>query len=88
MWDCLHSGYYFLHWKVDCFGCLCEQFFAVNEYKYVLLTSSAEAVTYRSEAHCLASTRCELSNHLSMDAQLRSNVVDESLLVGSQDHEP
>jgi hypothetical protein len=84
----LHSGYYFLHWKVDGFACLCKQFFAVNEYQDVLRAASAVAVTYRSEANCLASASCELSNQLAMDAQLRSNVVDESLLVGSEDHEP
>jgi hypothetical protein len=88
MWDGLHSGYYFLHWKVDGFCCLCEQFFAVNEYQDILRASSAIAVTYRSEADCFASASCELSNHLAMDAQLRRYVVDELLLVRSENHEP
>jgi hypothetical protein len=56
------------------FGGLYEQFFSVNEYKYILRAFSAEAVAYRRKANGLASASCELRNHLAMSAQLVADV--------------
>jgi hypothetical protein len=53
---------------------LYEQFFSVNEYKYILRAFSAEAFAYRGKTNSFASASCELRNHLAMSAQLVADV--------------
>jgi hypothetical protein len=86
MWNRLHAGCHGLRLEANGFRGLCEQFFTMHKDKDVRGISRCEAVADCSEAHGLASTSCELRNHLAVSAQLRSDVVNESFLVGAKGH--